>query len=105
MRNFIILAGLLAMPLTAHADPRVNQRIEVSFSGLELAKPADAAAMVSRIEAAVRPICIAPGFANGRTTAGCVRDLTRDAVKNLRIPQLTLAFENRAMPASRAANG
>jgi UrcA family protein len=94
MKKLLILAALLTAPVAAHAEPA--QRLMISSAGLDLSKPADAAAMIRRIEAAARPMCMAPGFANRRSTAGCIHDVTRDAVRNLRIPELNTAFEQRS---------
>ena len=73
--------------------------------GLDLNNPADAAVMIRRIESAVRVICVAPGYAAGRSTAGCIRDVTRETVKGMRIPELTLAFEQRSTPPAPVAQG
>lgn len=98
MKNLLILAALAAAPMAAHAEPAPPQQVHISSQGLDLTNPADAAVMVRRIESAVRTMCVAPGFAAGRTTAGCVRDVTRDAVRNLRIPELSTAFQRRSVP-------
>lgn len=95
MKKLLILAAVLAAPLAAHAETAAPQ-IHVSSAGLDLSNPTDAAVMIARIEAAVRPICMAPGFSNRRSTAGCIKDITRDAVRNLRIPELNVALERRS---------
>lgn len=105
MKTILLLAALVAAPLAAHAETAQPQRTQVSMAGLDLRNPADAAIMIQRIEAAVRPICVAPGVANHRTTAGCIREVTREAVKSLRIRELNLAFEQRSKPKSPAAQG
>lgn len=105
MKNLLILAALVAAPLAAHAEPAQAPRAQVSMAGLDLRNPADAAVMIQRIEAAVRPICVAPGVANRRSTAGCIREVTREAVKSLRVPELNLAFEQRSAPTSPATQG
>ena len=96
MKKLLILAALVATPLAAHADPARAQQVHISSEGLDLRNPADAAAMVRRIESAVRTMCVAPGFAAGRSTAGCIRDLTRDAVRNIRIPEVSTALQQRS---------
>jgi UrcA family protein len=109
MKNLLVLAALfaapLAAPLAASAETAQPQQIQISSAGLDLANPADAAAMIGRIEAAVRPMCVAPGFANGRTTAGCVRETTKAAIKSLRIPQLDFALNNRSVRGNPVALG
>jgi UrcA family protein len=100
VKKLLILAALIAAPVPAFADPAQTTKIQISSAGLDLADPADAAAMIRRIEAAVRPMCVAPGFANGRSTAGCVNEATRKAVKNLRVPELDTALARRSTPVS-----
>jgi UrcA family protein len=104
MKSLLILAALVvAAPLAAHAETGRTPRALVSMAGLDLRNPADAALMIQRIEAAVRPICVAPGVAHRRTTAGCIQDLTRKTVKDLRVPELTLALEHRSASAKPVA--
>lgn len=98
MKNLLVLAALLAAPLAAHAEPAAPVQIRISSVGLDLSNPADAAAMIGRIEAAVRPACVTPGVSGARTTAGCVREITGDAIRRLGLPQLELAFNHRARP-------
>lgn len=105
MKKLLVLAALVAAPLAAHADPASPRQVHISSQGLDLTTPADAAVMIRRIESAVRVICVAPGYAAGRSTAGCVRDLTRQTVRNLRVPELNLALEHRSAPATPAARG
>lgn len=105
MKRLLILAALVAAPLSAQAEtPRIKQ-IEISAAGLDLTNPADAAKMILRIEAAVRPACVAPGFASGRSTARCIREVTADAIKNLQIPALHVAFQRRSAPGATVAQG
>jgi UrcA family protein len=104
MKKLLVLAALLAAPLAAHAEPAKVLRFEVSTAGLDLRNPADAAVMIRRIEAAVRPACTSPTPLHPTTTA-CLRTLTRDAVKNLRIPELSVAFEHRSAPVAPVARG
>ena len=109
MKKLLLLAALVAAPLAApvaaHADPAKALKLQISTAGLDLRNPEDAVALLGRIEAAVRPVCVAPGFANGRSTAGCIRDMTRDAVRNLRIPELTFALQRRSSPSNPVAQG
>ena len=93
MKKLLILAALVAAPLAAHADPARTQQVHISSQGLDLRNPADAAAMVRRIESGVRTLCVAPGFASGRSTAGCIRETPRETIRNLRIPEVSTAFE------------
>lgn len=95
MKKLLILAALIAAPI-AHAEPAAPAGIKVSAAGLDLNNPADARMMIERLEAAVRPNCVAPGFAIRRAPAGCIRDALRDTVIKARIPQLTAALENRS---------
>ncbi len=105
MKRLLILAALVAAPLSAQAETPRTTRIEVSSVGLDLTNPTDAAAMILRIEAAVRPACVAPGFASGRTTARCIREVTADAIKKLQIPELHTAFQRRSAPGGTVAQG
>jgi len=105
MKKLLILAALIIAPLPAFAEAPQGQQVHISSAGLDLGNPQDAAAMIRRIEAAVRPMCVAPGFAAGRSTAGCIRDVTKDAVRSLRIPELTTALEQRSAPAGAAGQG
>lgn len=102
MKKMLILAALiaapLALPLAAQAETAKVPPIQISTAGLDLRNPEDAAALIQRIEAAVRPICVAPGVAMRTTTAGCVRKATARTVKDLRIPELTQAFKQRSQP-------
>lgn len=100
MKTLLILAALVAAPLAAHAETNKSPQVAISSQGLNLRNPADAATMIRRIESAVRTMCAAPGFASGRSTAGCVRDLTKDAVRNIRIPEVTTAFKRSPAPAA-----
>lgn len=95
MKTLLILAALIAAPI-AHADPAAPAGIKVSAAGLDLNNPADARLMIERLEAAVRPGCVAPGFAIRRAPAGCIRDALRDTVMKSNIPQLTAALESRS---------
>lgn len=98
MKKLLVLAALLAAPL-AHAEPARPLEIKISAAGLDLTNPADAADMIRRMEAAVRPLCVAPGFAIKQSSAGCMRDLMRTAVAKMKIPALTVALERRSAPA------
>lgn len=101
MKKLLILAALIAAPAftsVAHAEPAKPLEIKVSAIGLDLSNPADAAVMIARLETAVRPNCVAPGFATRRSTSACIRDVVRDAVKGMQIPQLTAALETRFAP-------
>lgn len=101
MKKLLVLATLaaaLATPFAAQAETPKGQRIYISLAGADLSNPAAADAAIRRIEAAVRPMCTEPGVSNGRTVAGCVREVTRDALKNLRIQELETAFQRGSAP-------
>lgn len=105
MKTFVILAALIAAPLAAHAAPADTQPIQVSTAGLDLSNPADAAIMIQRIEAAVRPGCLAPNLNHHHTTGACIRKVTRKAVKTLRIPELNSALRRHFSPTGQRAQG
>lgn len=97
MKSLLVLAALIIAPL-ANAEPAKLREIKISSVGLDLSNPADAAIMIGRMEAAVRPMCVAPRAAVKRSTSGCIRDVIRDAVAKMKITALTVAFEGRPVP-------
>jgi UrcA family protein len=109
MKKTLILAALvaasLAAPLAAQAKTPQLQQISVSAEGLDLNNPADAAILVQRIEAAARPVCVVPDAAEPTTTRGCIRKLTRLTVKSMKVPTVTLAYEQTAKSGRRTARG
>lgn len=107
MKKFFALAALIAAfaPIAspvASAGPAKPLEIKISAVDLDLNHPADAAVMIARLEAAIRPICVAPGFATRRPTAACIRDAVREAVAKTKIQQLMTAFNAPAAPAAPA---
>ena len=92
MRKFIIsLTVASALALTAVPTPGLAQAptastARISFVGLNLAAPADAAKFAARIEAAAEDVCsdMARGNPNGAfTMAGCKVAVRRQAISQL----------------------
>jgi len=95
MKVILAVAVLVAAPI-AYAEPAKLRDVQVSSAGLDLHDPEDAAVMIHRIEAVVRPMCVAPGYAIRKTVAACIRDVMRKTVNLTNIPALALALESRA---------
>lgn len=92
MREFIIsLTTASALALTAVPTPGLTQApaastARISFVGLNLASPADAAKFAARINATAEDVChdMARGNPNGAfTMAGCKRAVRQQAMSQL----------------------
>lgn len=96
----LALAAMLAIGANARAadDPTVQERINISK--YDLNKPADAKAVLSRIEGAALDVCGAPVGTSTEvvweTMGGrCYQDAVRQAVQSTHNEVLFAAFEKR----------
>lgn len=107
MKKFLVLATLIAAlapvalaPAAQAKTPR-SQAIVVSTADLDVSQPADAAILISRIEGALRPFCVVNTSYD--TVSLCMRDQTHKTVRQLGIPEVKLALEQRPAPATALA--
>jgi UrcA family protein len=96
-----LLVPLLAAPAFAQEVPLDIQRQRVNFSDLDISKPADAAIMAQRLDAAVREVCERPFFIIGsrlpqrpsdRTVDACAAEAMEDALAQLDRPLVSHAY-------------
>jgi UrcA family protein len=94
----LAIATMLAIGTNAHAqDARYNQE-RIDASRYDLSKPADARALLSRIEGAALNVCGASPGTNYEVVwatrdSPCYRDAVRMAVESAHSPTLTVAYE------------
>lgn len=103
MKKFIAIATLIAAlapvalaPAAQAKTPR-SQSIVVSTADLDVRQPTDAAILVTRIESALRPFCVVNRSYD--TVSLCMHDQTHKTVRQLGIPEVKLALEQRSAPA------
>ena len=95
LRGLIAAAifGVLASGLSAvsAADPGPASRT-VKFGDLDLSAPSGARVLYTRIRAAAQVVCSYYWFATEADKAGCVRDVTADAVADINQPALSAVY-------------
>lgn len=102
MKSVLVLAAAIAASLAApaaFAQPRLHS-VVLDKADLDVRTPAQADALIQRIEAGMRPFCI--HNTSYRTIGSCLRAVTQDAVRQLDMPELAQAL-NRTAPPSPAA--
>ena len=107
MNRFVLVAlaaASLAAANTASAAPAFpeeNDRISVHFGDLNLAKPAHARILVSRIRIAAKELCgpdVSGDVGRGIDRAKCIRDVQDRAIQSVNRPAVTAAYLGRPEP-------
>jgi len=97
MTRFVALtvASALSMAAPAIAAPAFAAEapaVRVAYADLDLQNAADVRALLTRIEAAARIYCVAPGYSMRMSVRRCTREMTKEMVSKIDLPALRVAY-------------